>query len=136
MILPCQCWCWAPTGRCQSRKELKRRSRFPRSVPSGMFGQGSVLLPGLVQALPAVASTSSAGTVGDWGLWTQLQSWRVPVPLSKTILDCTPSPFSPHERDVGGGGTTGGQVASCSHLFAPSYPEPEAAQRDTKKLQL
>lgn len=27
-------------------------------------------------------------------------------------------------------------VASCSHLFVPSYPEPKTAQRDTKKLQL
>lgn len=89
-----------------------------------------------MQALLAMAPTSSTGPLGVWGLWTHLQSWRVPVLLSRADLDRPPLPFSSHGRDMGGGGTMGGRVASRSGLFAPSYPEPEAAQRDTKKLQL
>lgn len=35
----------------------------------------------------AVAPASFAGSAGVWGLWTHLQSWRVLVLLSRTILD-------------------------------------------------
>lgn len=74
--------------RGRSRREgAKGGSHFPHTVPSRMFGQGSARLPGLVQALPAVARTSSARTVGVWGLWTHLQSWRVLVLLSRTDSD-------------------------------------------------
>lgn len=85
---------------CLSRAGAKLPQQVPEQEGAGdkeLFPPCCAQWDVLGKALPcslgccrlywAVAPASSAGSSGVWGLWTHLQSWRVLVLLSRTILD-------------------------------------------------
>lgn len=98
----------------------------------------------LGKALPCSLGSAGHGThllcFHFWGLGVLDPSAELEESQSTFQDHFGLNPITLHASHMEGG--SGGQVyhgwlvASCSHLFVSSYPEPKTAQRDTKKLQL